>query len=74
MRKPEKSVQLIDYIEGCLVSGEFRQKQIDLANRMTYIELSTDPNYMDQYTGAMFLPHTDPKRFPAVTEMVNSRK
>ena len=56
-----------------LVSSEFRQKQIDLANRMTYLELSTDPSYMDQYTGALFLPHTDPRRFPTVTEMVKSR-
>ncbi|MCK5843526.1 MAG: DUF4445 domain-containing protein [Victivallales bacterium] len=50
-----------------LVSQEFRTKQIELAKRMTYVELSTDPEYMDQYTGALFLPHTDPDRFPSVT-------
>jgi hypothetical protein len=33
---------------------------------MTYIELSTDPSYMDQYTAALFLPHTDATRFPTV--------
>jgi len=49
-----------------LVSREFRQRQLDLARRMTYMELNTDPSYMDQYTGALFLPHTDPTRFPSV--------
>ena len=49
-----------------LVSREFRQSQLELTRRMTYMELSTEPAYMDQYTGAMFLPHTDIKRFPSV--------
>ena len=35
---------------------------------MAYVELSTDPGYMDQYTGALFLPHTDRDRFPSVRE------
>ena len=55
-----------------LISNEFREKQLNLASRMTYIELNTDTNYMDQYTGAMFLPHTDIKRFPSVQEMLDS--
>ncbi|MHC4887289.1 MAG: ASKHA domain-containing protein, partial [Planctomycetota bacterium] len=50
------------------VSQEFREKQMAIAGRMTYMELSTDPAYMDQYTGALFLPHTDPTLFPTVTE------
>ena len=49
-----------------LVSRDYYQRQIELANRMTYIELSTDPAYMDQYTAALFLPHTDPDLFPTV--------
>jgi uncharacterized 2Fe-2S/4Fe-4S cluster protein (DUF4445 family) len=49
-----------------LVSQEFKQRQIELARRMTYIELSTDPAYMNQYTGAIFLPHTDINRFPSI--------
>ncbi len=50
------------------VSQEYRQRQLDLAARMTYVELSTDPGYMDQYTAALFLPHTDPARFPSVQQ------
>lgn len=49
-----------------LVSRESRQRQMELARRMTYIELSTDPAYMNQYTGALFLPHTDINRFPTL--------
>lgn len=49
-----------------LVSEDYRARQLELAKRMTYIDLSTDPEYMDQYTGALFLPHTDPSRFPSV--------
>jgi uncharacterized 2Fe-2S/4Fe-4S cluster protein (DUF4445 family) len=49
-----------------LVSQEFRKKQIELCKKMTYLELNTEPGYMDQYTGAMFLPHTNPELFPTV--------
>jgi uncharacterized 2Fe-2S/4Fe-4S cluster protein (DUF4445 family) len=48
-----------------LVSQKHRQRQLEHARRMTYVELSTDPGYMDQYTGALFLPHTDLRRFPS---------
>ena len=49
-----------------VVSQDFRQRQLELAQRMTYLELNTDPAYMEQYTGALFLPHTDPAQFPSV--------
>ena len=49
-----------------VVSQDFRQRQLELARRMTYLELNTDPAYMEQYTGALFLPHTDPNLFPSV--------
>ena len=49
-----------------LVSKEYREKQKSLAKRMTYIDLGKYPNYMDQYTAAMFLPHTDLNCFPSV--------
>ncbi len=48
------------------VSQAYRRRQLDLAARMTCVELSTDPAYMDQYTAALFLPHTDPACFPSV--------
>ena len=55
-----------------LISQEFRKKQLELARRMTYVELNTDTRYMDLYTAAMFLPHTDIRQFPSVHEMFHS--
>jgi len=55
-----------------LVSQEIKQRQMELARRMTYLELSTDPAYMNQYTGALFLPHTDMNRFPSVRSAIKS--
>jgi uncharacterized 2Fe-2S/4Fe-4S cluster protein (DUF4445 family) len=50
----------------CLLSKEFRDTQAALTKRMTYIDLSTFPGYMDQYMAALFLPHTDLHHFPGV--------
>ena len=47
-----------------LVSREHRRRQLETGGRMTNIELSTEPQYMDQYTAALFLPHTDLGLFP----------
>ncbi len=49
-----------------LLSESHRRMQIEHSRRMTYVELNTDPEYMDQYTGALFLPHTDRRLFPSV--------
>jgi uncharacterized 2Fe-2S/4Fe-4S cluster protein (DUF4445 family) len=49
-----------------LLSQEFREIQTSLTKRMTYIDLSTFPGYMDQYMAALFLPHTDQHHFPNV--------
>ena len=38
-----------------------------IANMMTYLELSTNPRFMDQYISALFLPHTDIEEFPTVS-------
>jgi uncharacterized 2Fe-2S/4Fe-4S cluster protein (DUF4445 family) len=55
-----------------LVSHEYKAKQHDLAQRMTYIDLSARPGYMDQYTAAMFLPHTNRDLFPTINPKVNT--
>jgi uncharacterized 2Fe-2S/4Fe-4S cluster protein (DUF4445 family) len=36
------------------------------AKKMTYIELNTEPSYMNEFTGSLFLPHTDMNLFPSV--------
>jgi uncharacterized 2Fe-2S/4Fe-4S cluster protein (DUF4445 family) len=42
-----------------LVSEERRAKERRLAGKITYIDLSNERQYMDHYTAALFLPHTD---------------
>ena len=38
----------------------------DIAASMTYIELSADNTFYDAFTSALFLPHTDIRRFPSI--------
>lgn len=42
-----------------LISEKHRHRQRQTARRITYIDLSDEPEYMHQYTAALFLPHTD---------------
>jgi uncharacterized 2Fe-2S/4Fe-4S cluster protein (DUF4445 family) len=54
-----------------LLSSEARQKVNDIANNMTYIELSADNTFYEAFMSAMFLPHTDLNRFPTVKAALN---
>ncbi len=54
-----------------LLSREHRELQSDLVSRMTYVDLSNEPGYMDQYTAALFLPHTDLRLFPSVKQFAH---
>ena len=49
-----------------LLSYDTMKEAESIARKMTYIELSKDPGYMDEYVSALFFPHTDLKRFPSV--------
>jgi len=49
-----------------LISKSHREKLHQIAKSMTYIDLSSEPGYMDMYTGALFLPHTDASLFPSL--------
>jgi uncharacterized 2Fe-2S/4Fe-4S cluster protein (DUF4445 family) len=53
-----------------LLSRAHRRKLTEIAGRMTYIDLSSDPHYMDSYLQAMFLPHTDISQFPSVARQL----
>jgi uncharacterized 2Fe-2S/4Fe-4S cluster protein (DUF4445 family) len=54
-----------------LLSDKNRNMVNDIAQKMTYVELNTEPGYMNEYTGALFLPHTDMKLFPSIERMFN---
>ena len=48
-----------------LMSDQARDKVEELAQSMTYVELSTTPGYMDEFMAACFLPHTNAELFPS---------
>ncbi len=49
-----------------LLDHKNKDRVAEIANRMTYIELSADNRFFDAFTSAMFLPHTDKELFPTV--------
>ena len=55
-----------------LISDKNRAIVNDITEKMTYIELNTEPSYMNEYTGALFLPHTDMELFPSVIRALHS--
>jgi len=59
--------------QAMLCDATARQRVRQLADRITYLELNVDPAYMDEYTAALFLPHTDIDRFPSVKAKLASK-
>lgn len=42
-----------------LLSASHRAAEVEIAKKITYIDLGEEPEYMGEYTAALFLPHTD---------------
>lgn len=55
-----------------LLSDKNREMVNEISKKMTYIELNTEPSYMNEYTGALFLPHTKMELFPSIKQILNS--
>ncbi len=55
-----------------LLRKESRERIKEIAASMTYIELSADNTFYDAFTSALFLPHTDIRRFPTVEAVIES--
>ncbi|MBN2119783.1 MAG: DUF4445 domain-containing protein [Candidatus Omnitrophica bacterium] len=49
-----------------LLSYQAKDESENIARKMTYIELSVESSYMDEYVSSLFFPHTDLNRFPTV--------
>jgi uncharacterized 2Fe-2S/4Fe-4S cluster protein (DUF4445 family) len=49
-----------------LISESHRREARDICHAMTYIDFSSNPRYMDEFTSALFLPHTNLEMFPNV--------
>jgi uncharacterized 2Fe-2S/4Fe-4S cluster protein (DUF4445 family) len=53
-----------------LLSNHAFEKAHEIAGKMTYFELSVNPDFMDEFIAALFLPHTNQKLFPSVIESI----
>ena len=53
-----------------LLCVNVRHDVLDVAAKMTYLELSADNTFMDEYTSALFLPHTHLETFPTVAALL----
>jgi uncharacterized 2Fe-2S/4Fe-4S cluster protein (DUF4445 family) len=51
-----------------LLRRDVRQQIADIARKMTYLELSADNTFYNEFMSALFLPHTDLSQFPSVAE------
>ncbi len=56
-----------------LLAREMREQVTEKAQMMTYLELSADNTFFDEFNAAMFLPHTDESQFPSVAALLEGR-
>ena len=71
---PDIPVEMYHYLGNTSLAGayamlystEAERKVYEIAQSMTYIELSNVPSYMDEFVAACFVPHTDKSLFPSI--------
>ena len=57
-----------------LLSEQAMHKVKEIGRNMTYMELSTNPRYMDEFVAACFLPHTNASLFPTTEEALAANR
>lgn len=55
-----------------LLRQDMRQQVAQVADMMTYLELSADNTFYEHFTAALFMPHTDMGQFPSVASLLGS--
>jgi len=56
----------LDGARLALLFGQARRRALEVAASITTLELTVEPRYFEEYTAALFLPHTDLSLFPSV--------
>jgi len=56
-----------------LVSRPMRRAVNEVAKKMTYLELSADNSFYEEFMSALFLPHTDISAFPSVMRILERK-
>ena len=51
---------------AALLSRQAWQRAREIASSITCLELTAEPRYFEEYTAALFLPHTDLSLFPSI--------
>jgi len=54
-----------------LLSNKFREEARKISKKMTYIDFSSNSQFMDEFSAALFLPHTNIKEFPNIKRLLN---
>jgi uncharacterized 2Fe-2S/4Fe-4S cluster protein (DUF4445 family) len=49
-----------------LLSRDALRRAHEIYKNITYVDLGSEPDYMDEYVASLFFPHTDLGRFPSV--------
>ncbi|MBI2304024.1 MAG: DUF4445 domain-containing protein [Chloroflexi bacterium] len=57
-----------------LISRQARSKVKEIASKMTYKELIADNTFMNEFTSALFLPHTQLEDFPTVKALLRDHQ
>jgi uncharacterized 2Fe-2S/4Fe-4S cluster protein (DUF4445 family) len=78
---PDKSFDDFHFLGNTSVRGAYmallsqgmRQRVGEVGQMMTYLELSADNTFFDEFNAAMFLPHTDESQFPSVAALLEGR-
>ncbi len=56
-----------------LLCRDMRRKVYEIAEKMTYLELSADNTFFDEFNAALFLPHTDLSQYPSVMKLLRKQ-
>jgi len=51
-----------------LLSEQNRNEALEISNKMTYIDFSSNNRFMDEFVSGLFLPHTNLEDFPSMKE------
>ena len=78
---PDVPAERVRFIGNASVAGTkmvMRSRQCfeqvrEICDQITYQELIVDPGYMEKFTSACFLPHTDLQRFPTMAEKLDAQ-
>jgi uncharacterized 2Fe-2S/4Fe-4S cluster protein (DUF4445 family) len=75
---PDKPLDTFHFLGNTSVRGAYmallshivRERVTEVGQMMTYLELSADNTFFEEFNAAMFLPHTNESQFPSVTALM----